>query len=185
MKWTHKGFEMDEFAGTLKDQVHKSIYIFGAGQNGENIGRCVSALDLLGGFIDNNKERQGQRLLGHTIMPLDKYISENSDIAIVIGVSKRYSLEIAQQLEKEKLIHGRDFFFEEEFHSKILPIIATYFFNKTYMNLAQITLTERCSLKCKKCAHACYNVGIQSHDLDLLDVYKSADMFFSKVDYIN
>lgn len=53
------------------------------------------------------------------------------------------------------------------------------------MNLAQITLTERCSLKCKKCAHACYNVGNQTQDLDLSEVYKSADMFFSKVDYIN
>ena len=53
------------------------------------------------------------------------------------------------------------------------------------MSLAQITLTERCSLKCKKCAHACYNVGNQTQDLDLSEVYKSADMFFSKVDYIN
>lgn len=53
------------------------------------------------------------------------------------------------------------------------------------MSLAQITLTERCSLKCKKCAHACYNVGNQTQDSDLSEVYKSADMFFSKVDYIN
>ena len=185
MKWTRKGHEMDEFAFSLKDQFHKSIYIFGAGQIGESTGRCVRALDLLGGFIDNNKERRAQRLLGHAIMSLSQYMSENSDVAIVIGVSKRYSLEIAQQLEKENLIHGRDFFFQDEFHSKILPVIATYFLNKTYMNLAQITLTERCSLKCKKCAHACYNVGNQTEDLDLAEVYKSVDMFFSKVDYIN
>ena len=185
MKWTKRGHEFDEFSASIKDEFHRNIYIFGAGQIGENTGRCIRAFGILGGFIDNNKERQGQRLLGHTIMSLDKYISENSHIAIVIGVSKKYSLEIAKQLEKENLIHGRDFFFDDEFHNKILPVIATYFLNKTYMNLAQFTLTERCSLKCKKCAHACYNVGNQTQDLDLSEVYKSADMFFSKVDYIN
>lgn len=52
------------------------------------------------------------------------------------------------------------------------------------MNVTQITVTERCTLKCKKCAHACYNVGYQAHDLDISEVYKSADMFFAKVDYI-
>ena len=141
MKWTNRGHEFDEFSASIKDEFHRNIYIFGAGQIGENTGRCIRAFGILGGFIDNNKERQGQRLLGHTIMSLDKYISENSHIAIVIGVSKKYSLEIAKQLEKENLIHGRDFFFDDEFHNKILPVIATYFLNKTYMNLAQITLT--------------------------------------------
>lgn len=100
MKWTNRGHEFDEFSASIKDEFHRNIYIFGAGQIGENTGRCIRAFGILGGFIDNNKERQGQRLLGHTIMSLDKYISENSHIAIVIGVSKKYSLEIAKQLER-------------------------------------------------------------------------------------
>lgn len=185
MKWTCKGHEMDEFAQSLKEKFHKSIYIFGAGQVGKNTGKSVKELGLLGGFIDNNVEQQGNVLLGCIIMSLEEYMFKISDAAIVIGVSEKYSCEIAEQLEKKGLVHGKDFFFDREFHEKILPIISAYFLNKSYMNVTQITVTERCTLKCKKCAHACYNVGYQAHDLDISEVYKSADMFFAKVDYIN
>lgn len=62
---------------------------------------------------------------------------------------KKHELEIEQQLKQNQLVWGKDYFFSEEFHKRILPIIATLYFDKVYMQLAQITLTERCSLKCK------------------------------------
>ena len=45
MKWTRKGYEMDEFAYSLKDQFHKNIYIFGAGQIGENTDDVLEHLE--------------------------------------------------------------------------------------------------------------------------------------------
>jgi hypothetical protein len=66
-----------------------------------------------------------------------------------------------------------------------LPLLITYSYGKSYMQLAQITLTERCSLKCKKCAHACYNVSNRAEDMALSEALKSADSFFSKVDFID
>lgn len=100
MKWTNRGHEFDEFSASIKDEFHRNIYIFGAGEIGENTGRCIRAFGILGGFIDNNKERQGQRLLGHTIISLDKYISENSHSAIVIGVSKNILLKLRNSLKR-------------------------------------------------------------------------------------
>lgn len=40
-------------------------------------------------------------------------------------------------------------------------------------------------MRCKKCAHGCYNVPITKDDLTLEQVKKSADIFFSKVNYIH
>lgn len=185
MKWKNKGHEFDDFAETIQEVFHKKIYIFGAGELGKNTGRCVTTFGLLGGFIDNDVKRQGSILLDKPIVSLNQYILNNEDKGIVIAVSKKYSEEIAQQLEKNNLKHGIHYYYNDEFNDKILPIIATYFFNKTFMRLAQITLTERCSLKCKKCAHACYNIDSSAEDMLLSEVYKSTDAFFSKVDYIN
>ena len=95
MKWTCKGHEMDEFAQSLKEKFHKSIYIFGAGQVGKNTGKSVKELGLLGGFIDNNVEQQGNVLLGCIIMSLEEYMFKISDAAIVIGVrSEEHTSEL-------------------------------------------------------------------------------------------
>ena len=66
----------------------------------------------------------------------------------------------------------------------VYPVLSTYFYNQFYVELAQICLTERCSLKCKACAHACYAVDAKSPDMSLEMAEESADSFFGKVDLI-
>lgn len=185
MKWINKGHELDKLAATIPHRYCGKVYIFGAGILGKSMGICLTEFGLLGGFIDNNSERQGKSYLDKPIMSLEKYLSLEGEPAIVIVASKKNTSEIEQQLLKKGLFHGKDYFFYDEFNDRILPVIATYYFDKSYMRLAQITLTERCSLKCKKCAHACYNVDCTAEDMHLSEVYRSADNFFSKVDYIN
>ena len=185
MKWIKKGHELDKLAVSIPRNFHEKVYIFGAGEIGKAIGLCLDEFGLLGGFLDNNSKRQGSTFLNKPIISFEEYLSFADEPAIVIAASKKNMDTIEQQLINKKLCHEKEYFFYDEFNDKILPVIATYFFDKTYMRLAQITLTERCSLKCKKCAHACYNVDSTSEDMQLSDVYKSADTFFSKVDFIN
>ena len=59
-----------------------------------------------------------------------------------------------------------------------------YKFSLLYVDIAQISLTERCTLKCKNCAHGCYAVGADSKDLAVKEVYDSADYFFKYVDCV-
>ncbi len=185
MKWMNKGHEIGKKDISFSNGFHKKIYVFGAGQIGEVIGLSLAALGLLGGYIDNNRRLQGTEFLNKPIISLEDYLSSEDDPAIVVACAKKHELEIEQQLKQNQLVWGKDYFFSEEFHKRILPIIATLYFDKVYMQLAQITLTERCSLKCKKCAHACYNVDSSNQDLTLDQVHKSADSFFAKVDFIN
>lgn len=181
----NKGHEIGKKDISFSNGFHEKIYVFGAGKIGKVIGLSLAALGLLGGYIDNNRTRQGTELLNKPIISLEDYLSREDEPAIVVACAEKYALEIEQQLKQNQLVWGKDYFFSEEFHKRILPIIATLYFDKVYMQLAQITLTERCSLKCKKCAHACYNVDSSNQDLTLDQVHKSADSFFAKVDFIN
>lgn len=185
MKWINKGHELEKTFSSIPRSFQKKVYLFGAGELGRVTGNCLDAFGLLGGYIDNNSKRQGTTYMDKSVISLEEYLSYEDDPAIVITASKKNTAEIEHQLTAKKLLHGENYYFYDEFHDKILPIIATFLFDKTYMHLAQITLTERCSLKCKKCAHACYNVDNRSDDMELSEVYRSADVFFSKVDFIN
>lgn len=181
----NKGHEIGKKDISFSNGFHEKIYVFGAGKIGKVTGLSLAAFGLLGGYIDNNRTRQGTEFLNKPIVSLEDYLSQEDEPAIVVACAKKHELEIEQQLKQNQLVWGKDYFFSEEFHKRILPIIATLYFDKVYMQLAQITLTERCSLKCKKCAHACYNVDSSNQDLTLDQVHKSADSFFAKVDFIN
>lgn len=61
---------------------------------------------------------------------------------------------------------------------KFLPVLFVYKYNMLYVDLVQICLTERCTLKCKDCAHGCFAVDAKSEDLSLDMAKKSADSFF-------
>lgn len=185
MKWKNKNCEFDDFILNIPDKFHEEIFIFGAGQLGKSLGKCLKSFGLLGGFIDNDIRLQGKLLMDKPVISLQEYLSKSQTTALVIAASQEYSRIIEQQILHESLKNGKDYYLYDEFIDKILPIIVTYHFDKTFMRLAQIALTERCSLKCKKCAHACYNVNNTSKDMHLSAVYKSADIFFSKVDFIN
>lgn len=185
MQWQNKRHEFDEAASKIPKSFREKIYVFGAGKIGARTGKHLELFGMLGGFIDNDAEKRGMILINKSVLSLEDYLSRQEDIAIVIAVSKKHSNEIEQQLMSFDLEHGKDYFAYDEFTDNVFPIISTYYLNKSYMQLAQITLTERCSLKCKKCAHACYNVDNTVDDMPLGEVYKSADSFFSKVDFIH
>lgn len=186
MKWKNRGHEIDQYAKniTLIQNSQRRFYIFGAGVLGRELLIVLRAYGCTTAFIDNNAEKQKSKVEGMDVISLDKYL-EAKDGMIVVAASVVNSFEIVKQLETRSLKHEEDFWLYNEFNNYIFPIISTFFYNKSYVSLAQITLTERCSLKCKKCAHGCYAVDNSlSKDLTLQQVFKSADSFFAKVDYI-
>lgn len=186
MKWTNKGHEFDKFASEIKKLYDKKIVVFGAGNFGEKLGKALDYFDLLECFIDNDIQKRKDKLLGRNIISLVDYLKmRDGGLVIVVAVSVKFSDSIVSQLESAKLKNREDFWTYSEFHDKVMPILLCYYYGKIYMELAQITLTERCSLKCKKCAHGCYNVDSKAEDMTLSNAFKSADSFFAKVDFID
>lgn len=185
MKWRQKGYELDNFAKELIDEFakRKKIFIFGAGLLGEEFSRTLEKFGLFGGFIDNSAEKQREGVRGRRVYSIDEYKkAENGWIVIATNSMNAESIE--KQLAENGLQRNNDFFHLNYFTERIFPVLLLYRFNTLYVDLSQICLTERCTLKCKKCAHACYAVKATKKDLSLEQVKSSADYYFKIVDYV-
>lgn len=177
----------NEFETSFKGLItewKEFIFIFGAGILGKQLKEELSTYSIQVKFIDNDENKIGTIYENVEVISLKEYLSCNLSDMIVIAASQKNIPEIKRQLEYHGLVHETNYFFYEEFKNKVFPIISAYYYDKSYVSLVQISLTERCTLKCKKCAHACYAVNHSSQDMTLDDAYKSADSFFSKVDFV-
>lgn len=188
MKWKNKGHEFDELM-ERKMRIYNTgwgIYLFGAGKVGEMAYKRLKEFPFkIKGFIDNDIVKQGTEYCGIPIISLNQYRQEQECSIIVVTVAKKSEADILQELKAQKFEYDRDYFIWKDFMDRIVPILFLYQYNKLHVSLAQICVTERCSLKCKKCAHGCYAVTPSHIDLSISEVRHSADSFFSKIDYIS
>ena len=158
MIWKNKGHELDQkVADLLAQNPQRKYYIFGAGLLGKELMPVLQAYGCLAAFIDNSIEKQREGVGKIPVISLETYLNLK-DGQIVIAASPQNTIVIREQLKSFSLKHERDFFLYDEFVNQIFPIISVYGFGKSYVSLVQITLTERCTLKCKKCAHGCFAV---------------------------
>ena len=184
MKWTNKGHELDEYAKNVCDifSLYKKIVLFGAGNIGSRIRRVLVEYDILAGYVDNDVEKQKSGVDGEKVFAPDELKDIQAFIVVSVGVE--YCDAIKTQLMDMGLYEYRNFITVEEFETKWFPILSYYYFGKLYTNLAQISVTERCTLRCKKCAHACHAVDINLDDMSLDDAKQSADLFFGTFDAV-
>lgn len=187
MKWTSKGHEFDKYAEDLMryfDIKENNIYIFGAGIIGREIKNILKKAGYFSGFVDNDEKKQIQGIAGEAVISLQDYLGQGRKGVLVIAAEEKNVLAITKQLESAGLEAEKDFYEHMNFMKNIFPILLLYTMNQLYIELAQICLTERCSLKCKKCAHACYAVDMKNQDMSLDMAKKSADYFFYYVDIV-
>lgn len=185
MKWKYKGKEENKNATEflLRWGKHPIIYVFGAGKIGHRVAATLGRFGLFGAFVDNDVVKQQSKTGESSIISFDEYL-ERKDGCIVVGVGVKYKNEIITQLKNAGLTQNKDFYEYDYFENIIMADILYYIYDTVYVMLAQISLTERCTLHCRKCAHGCYAVPNHKEDLSIEKVFESADLFFSVVDYI-
>ncbi|MCI8666134.1 MAG: 4Fe-4S cluster-binding domain-containing protein [Dorea sp.] len=187
MKWSNKGHEFDEYAEQIVEDFKirgNLIFIFGAGLIGNEIRGVLKKAGCFAGFIDNDIRKQQKGSEGAKIISFDEYLNQEKRGIIVIAADKKNIPVIANQLMEAGLESQKDFYEYLEFMDNVFPVFSVYANNQLYVDLAQISLTERCTLKCKKCAHGCYAVDMKSQDMSIETAKKSADYFFYHVDII-
>ena len=184
MKWKNKGHELDQTAEEISELVrlNDKIYVFGAGVYGKNTQEILEYLHMFGGYIDNDEEKQKNGVDGREVISFDQFIKSGRKNQIVIAADKKNIPIISRQLSESGLELHKNYFAYEEFMYRFLPIMMAYVYDTSFVELAQICLTERCSLKCEKCAHGCFNVGNDASDMETAVAFQSADSFFAKVD---
>lgn len=187
MKWNKRGLELDEKAEAIVKEFadRKQIILFGAGQRGAELRRILEHYGIFGGFIDNDSVKQKNGYEGAKVYSLEEYQNQGFKGWIVITASDSNIDVIARQLKRTDYKCEADFWHYKEFIKDIFPILSFYYFQKLFVYLAQISVTERCTLHCKKCAHACHKVAITADDMNLDMAKESADFFFRYVDVVN
>lgn len=187
MKWNNKGQELDSKSETVVKEFteRKQIVLFGAGQRGAELRRILEHYGIFGGFIDNDSVKQENGYNGAKVYSPGTYQAQRIKSWIVITASDSNASVIAGQLEDFGYTQKADFWHYEEFIKDIFPILSFYYFQKLFVYLAQISVTERCTLHCKKCAHACHKIAITADDMKLDMAKESADFFFRHVDVVN
>ncbi len=187
MKWQNKGHEFDDLASKYIDifcRKNNCIYVFGAGVHGQNMVSILDGYHCFERYIDNDERKQEQGVAGKDVISFQDYLEQYKKGIIVIAADEKNIPEIEQQIQRAGLEYGKDFWVHTEFMQEVFPILSLYYFDILYMDLAQICLTERCTLKCRDCAHGCFAVDMDKEDMSLELVKESADIFFSKVDLI-
>lgn len=184
MKWENKGHEFENHKYVSQIQLNDGIYIFGTGQMAEDNCGPLLYFNFVRGAIDNAQEKQGEYFHNYEIISLDDFLSKRNKEIIVVATNQKNTLEIEKQLNACDLSKNKDYFEIEYFMAAVFPILLSEQCDKNYVELTQISLTERCSLKCKKCAHGCHLVDASSKDLSLEDAKISADYFFRFTDYV-
>lgn len=187
MKWSSRGQELEKYGEMLVHQFRnkeKQIYIFGAGLIGEELRPIFERYGCFSGYIDNDRKKQESGINNAEVISLQEYITSKKNGMIVIAADVKNIPYIKAQLQHAGLEAQTDFYEHTEFMRNVFPVLSVYFYEQFYVELAQICLTERCSLKCKACAHGCYAVDAGSQDMSIETAKMSADCFFDKVDVI-
>lgn len=187
MKWTNKGHELDRYGKKLVQDFGRrgeKVFIFGAGLLGEEYRPFFEKLGCFAGYIDNDRKKHKIGVNGIRVISLKEYFQEGNKGIITIAADEKNIPVIESQLCQAGLKKQKDFYTYMDFMKTVYPVLSVYFYNRFYVEQAQICLTERCSLKCKACAHGCYAVDVGSQDMSLDMARESADSFFSRVDLI-
>lgn len=175
MKWKNQGHEFDEMAQTLCD-VNTKYILWGAA----NI--CRNILELCGneakfvGVVDSSVEKQGEKIGELTIESPD--LLDIKDGSIIIVSTSAYK-QVKRELLKKGYIENQDFFDYFVF----LQIFMLYKKNKLYSRRLDISLTEKCNLKCKKCNMFMPYFNTPK-ELEKDIIMQEIDHYFNLVDYV-
>lgn len=188
MRWNNPTHECDEkyveYEKMLK-RHHNQIWIFGAGLNG---GICYRIAYIIGlcvkGFIDNDVNRQGQSYYGRKIIHFSEYAGNKDDGLIVVCVARKNVKDVELQLQDIGMGCMQEYVPFNVFFKYMVPVVSLYENGKLFLPMVQLSLTERCTLKCKKCAHGCGESGVQIQDMEFEKAMESIDSFFQFVDCV-
>lgn len=176
MKWTKKGHELD--AVFCKMQEKETFYFFGAGDYGKQFYQIMKDEIAVAGFIDNNPDKQGCELYGHTIYKLSE-IKHGRDIGIIVAVSQFSRSAVIQQLEEAGYTENEDYF-------KIEPFLSAWYvykYDKVYFTNVSMLPSTACNLNCELCLN--FNPYAAKADVRTLEqVKEDIDLFFGCVDYV-
>ena len=175
MKWENQYHELDEIAKVLCSERTR-YYLWGTANIAKNMLEICGQEICIIGAVDANEGRWGQQLGEFIVQSPD--VLKPEDGYIVLVTTSSYS-QVKQELAHKGFTENINFFDYFVFHQ----IYQQYRHNRLYSRRIDISLTERCTLKCRKC-NMFMPYFKNPSDLALDDVQKQVDLYFDLIDYV-
>lgn len=180
MKWTNKGHEYDEIG---KNFINKKVYIWGAGKRGEHLFNRMKPLDCVEAFIDRDIQKQKNGFLGKQVFSQSEFLKFDKDKVIVI-VASDDTINIRCILISLGYVNGINLFDEWMFNAFYFSIFALYAYDKLILYRRGLTITEKCSLKCKFCNTGVSHLNKSSH-INIDNLIRKMKNIFLAYDYLD
>jgi uncharacterized Fe-S cluster-containing radical SAM superfamily protein len=176
MKWENKGHEYDNFYKEITGK--KSFYLFGAGDYGNQFLKIMKDELVIEGYIDNNVQKQGQKINGYPCIALEQ-AALSETVGIIVTMSQIARVKPLEQLRELGLKKDGDYFIIEEF----LSVYQVYRYDRVYFSSVSFLPSTICNLNCKNCLN--FNpFAKQFYVREWDDLVRDVDLFFSCVDHI-
>lgn len=175
MVWTNKGHEFDKIAIEICNNLHEYV-IWGAGTFGRVFyDEFKDEIDIVG-IVDSKKA--GERWTDG--LPVcSPSILDVSDGKVVL-VSTGWTNQVFSELDQKGYQRYVNYFHIDEF----LTIYKMYKNNKLVANFLGITVTDYCTLSCKKCWEFTPYISDKIHQ-PISRIEEQLDCFFNVVDELS
>lgn len=181
MKWRNKGHEFDNIGEILKKI--DNIYIYGAGEYGEQLGRLFQGVGASYTYIDRNQKKawNGKAPIQPTEINLKKILDENAIIILALGVNN--SGTVLKELELQGFSRKENIYFYAEWISYYIYIYAAYKLDKIILLQCGAMAVYNCTLRCKNCMGA-FPYFREKKNVPWEIVKRDIDACFFKIDYV-
>ena len=170
MKWKTEGHEFDKMYHEI-ERKH-AFFLFGAGDYGHQFLNVFRDRIKIKGYIDNDKEKQGEPIEGYPCYDLEKVKLLDSE-GIIVTMSQIARVQPLKQLREKGYRKNKDFFIIEEF----LSVYFVYKYNKVYFSSISFLPSTVCNLKCRYCLN--FNPFAKEYYIRKWDDLKAdVDLFF-------
>lgn len=175
MKWKNQYHEFDKIAEYFCDKRTK-YYLWGTANIAANMFRlCGHEINIVGA-VDSDKKRWGQKISGVTIESPDVLNPKEGYVILVTTSAYEQVKEVLLKKGFEENINFWDYFI-------FYQIYQLYAHNKLYSRRIDISLTERCTLKCRKCNMFMPYFQTPA-DLSEESVQTMVDKYFALIDFV-
>ena len=186
MKNSTPGSECIHELSAIKEKyTNKIIYIYAAGVVGGRTYDAIRALTnwKVAGFFDQDEKKQEYKGINvYHLSDIELLVNQREDVLMIVAFTDEKEKSMMETLnqygvEKSKLISYHSFCMHD------LPIYAAYGLDKVFLDTVSMIVTERCTLKCEKCAIMLpYFSQIREYPLEKLKA--EVDILFQKADFL-
>lgn len=177
MKWTKKGHEFDEIIPKLLE-ADTTYRLWGAAQLGKDFCEKYANKLRIVQIVDKDSKKWGESIChGITTEEPENLVFDEKSVVVV---TCSFYDENRPIIEKLGYIHMKNLFYYEDFY----VLYDLYVNNFLRSRRVDISLTEKCTLKCKKCNMFMTYFENPQHQ-PLQDVLDDIDAYFSIVDFVS